>query len=257
MNVFAGTQQQPRVIASTQSVSCESTLQRRLDTRVSLAILIGINILMVISQSIFTEISVLGLTVAIMICSGIFRATIYWLVFYLIFAALTQLLLMTNNTLLSSFAASFLMYRHVLPAFMFAFNMLSTTRLGELACALQSIKVPPNYAVAICVAFRSLPTLGREFSAVNDAMKTRGLTFNLKSVVCHPAKTAEHFLIPVIARLGTIADELGNAVVARGLGSDVKRTSYYQLKLRAFDIACLLFMASLLVISIFMKVGLL
>ena len=240
MNVFAGTQQQPRVIASTQSVSCESTLQRRLDTRVSLAILIGINILMVISQSIFTEISVLGLTVAIMICSGIFRATIYWLVFYLVFAVLTQLLLMTNNTLLSSFAASFLMYRHVLPAFMFAFNMLSTTRLGELACALQSLKVPPNYAVA-----------------VNDAMKTRGLTFNLKSVVCHPAKTAEHFLVPVISRLGTIADELGNAVVARGLGSDVKRTSYYQLKLRAFDVACLLFMASLLVISIFMKVGLL
>ena len=45
----------------------------------------------------------------------------------------------------------------------------------------------------------------------------------------HPAKTAEHFLVPVIARLGQIADELGNAVVVRGVGASAHRTSYYRL----------------------------
>ena len=59
-----------------------------------------------------------------------------WLAFYVLFAVTAQLLVASGNTLLSPFAASLLMYRHVLPAFMFAFNMIATTRLwrASLVC---------------------------------------------------------------------------------------------------------------------------
>lgn len=180
-----------------------------------------------------------------------------WLAFYALFAVTAQLFVASGNTLLSPFAASLLMYRHVLPAFMFAFNMIATTRLGELACALQAMHVPVNVSVAVCVAFRFLPTMGREFSAVADAMKTRGIALTPRSVVRHPAKTAEHFLVPVIARLGQIADELGNAVVVRGVGASAHRTSYYRLRVRAIDIACLIAAMVLLALSVCFRAGVL
>lgn len=184
-------------------------------------------------------------------------AIVRWLAFYVLFAVTAQLFVASGNTLLSPFAASLLMYRHVLPAFMFAFNMIATTRLGELACALQAMHVPVNVSVAVCVAFRFLPTMGREFSAVADAMKTRGIALTPRSVVRHPAKTAEHFLVPVIARLGQIADELGDAVVVRGVGASAHCTSYYHLRVRAIDVACLIASMVLLALSVWFRAGVL
>ena len=205
-------------VVQTRPSTSANAAPRHLDPRTSLAVLAAINVQMALTQSLFAEMGVLALTVVVMAYCRRFSAIVRWLAFYALFAVTAQLFVASGNTLLSPFAASLLMYRHVLPAFMFAFNMIATTRLGELACALQAMHVPVNVSVAVCVAFRFLPTMGREFSAVADAMKTRGIALTPRSVVRHPAKTAEHFLVPVIARLGQIADELGNAVVVRGVG---------------------------------------
>lgn len=99
--------------------------------------------------------------------------------------------------------------------------------------------------------------MGREFSAVADAMKTRGIALTPRSVVRHPAKTAEHFLVPVIARLGQIADELGNAVVVRGVGASAHRTSYYHLRVHAIDAVCLIAAMVLLALSVCFRAGVL
>lgn len=196
-------------VAQTQPSTSANAAPRHLDPRTSLAVLAAINVQMALMQSLFAEMGVLALTVVVMAYCRRFSAIVRWLAFYALFAVTAQLFAASGNTLLSPFAASLLMYRHVLPAFMFAFNMIATTRLGELACALQAMRVPANVSVGVCVAFRFLPTMGREFSAVADAMKTRGIALTPRSVVRHPAKTAEHFLVPVIARLGQIADEAG------------------------------------------------
>ena len=99
---------------------------------------------MALTQSLFAEMGVLALTVVVMAYCRRFSAIVRWLAFYALFAVTAQLFVASGNTLLSPFAASLLMYRHVLPAFMFAFNMIATTRLGELACALQAMHVPVN-----------------------------------------------------------------------------------------------------------------
>ncbi len=243
--------------AASQARSSESSAvaPRHLDPRASLAVLVAINAQMALTQSLLAEMGVLALTVAVMAYCRRFSAIARWLAFYALFAVAAQLFVASGNTLLSPFAASLLMYRHVLPAFMFAFNMIATTRLGELACALQAMRIPANASVAVCVAFRFLPTMGREFAAVSDAMKTRGIALTPKSALCHPARTAEHYLVPVIARLGQVADELGNAVVVRGVGASAHRTSYYRLRLRAVDVACLLAATALLVFAVCLKVG--
>lgn len=241
--------------ASSRLVASTVNAPRRLDPRVSLAILVAINVQMVLTQSILVEAGVLVLTIVVMAYCRRFAAIVRWMIFYVVFAVSAQLLMMTENTMLSPFAASLLMYRHVLPAFMFAFNVIATTRLGELASALQAIRVPENVSVAMCVALRFLPTMRREFSAVNDAMKTRGVALSLSSLIRHPVKSAERYLVPVIARLGTIADELGNAVIVRGVGASEHRTSFYRLQINAIDIVCMLVMALLLMFSICLRAG--
>ena len=63
--------------------------------------------------------------------------------------------------------------------------------------------------------------------------------------------------MPVIARLGQIADELGNAVVVRGVGASEHRTSYYHLRVRAIDVACLIAAMVLLALSACFRAGVL
>ena len=160
------------VVQARSSLSADAA-PRHLDPRVSLAVLVMINVQMALSQSLFAEVGVLALTVVVMAYCRRFSAIVRWLAFYALFAVTAQLLVASRSTLLSPFAASLLMYRHVLPAFMFAFNMIATTRLGELACALQAIRVPANVSVAVCVAFRFLPTMGREIGRVPSRQDRR------------------------------------------------------------------------------------
>lgn len=212
---------------------------RRIDPRVSIIVLTAINMQMVIGQGMLAELAALALAVAAMAYCRRFSSIVRWVALYAVFAAVAWALAMTRDIAFSPVAASISMYRRILPAFMFGSNMIATTRLGELGCALQALRVPGNASVALCVAFRFLPTMGGEFRAVHEAMKVRGMALSPKTLACHPVRTAERYLVPVVARVGMVADELGNAVVVRGMGSSARRTSYYQLGMGAPDAAFL------------------
>ena len=228
---------------------------RRLDPRVSFFVLVLMNVQMACSSSLWLELASVALCAACYAYCGRLASFCRWGAFYAAFALVGYAFLVSDNTLLSPFAASLLVYRHVLPLFMFAANMIATTRAGELACALQQLHLPSRLIVALVVALRFFPTIGREFKAVSEAMKTRGIGLSVFSVARHPIQTMERLLVPVIARLGTVADELGNAVVVRGMETDRVRSSYYSLKLGAFDGAVVGFSAMLFVCAIASKVG--
>lgn len=101
--------------AVVQARSCCPPTPRHLDPRVSLAVLVMINVQMALTQSLFAEMGVLALTVVVMAYCRRFSAIVRWLAFYALFAVTAQLFVASGNTLLSPFAASLLMYRHVLP----------------------------------------------------------------------------------------------------------------------------------------------
>ena len=109
--------------------------------------------------------------------------------------------------------------------------MIATTRVGEMASALQRAHVPRGGVVALCVALRFFPTMGKEFSSVAEAMKVRGGTaLSPATVLGIPALTAENLMVPVMSRLAIVADELSNAAIVRGIDSAAARTSYYELR---------------------------
>ena len=102
-------------VAQTRPSASDNAAPRHLDPRVSLAVLVAINVQMALTQSLFADMGVLALTVVVMVyCHRLF-AILRWLAFYVLFAVTAQLFVASGNTLLSPFAASLLMYRHVCP----------------------------------------------------------------------------------------------------------------------------------------------
>ncbi len=253
MALSACVQGRPRMTARFRSAS--GLAPRRLDPRVSIAMLVAFNVQMTLTQDIFVEWCVSAIAVVAMAYCRRYASIVRGVACYAVLAFSAWALMASGSTVLAPFAASLLMLRHVLPVFMFAFNAIATTRLGELAHALQSLRVPSGVAVAICVAFRFLPTMGREFSAVGDAMKMRGSSASPKPIAFNPARTVERFFVPVIARLGVVADELGNAIVVRGAGSGATRTSYYRLQVHAIDVACAFAAAASFVFAVCLTAG--
>lgn len=183
------------------------------------------------------------------------RSVIRWNAAFLVVYILGYLCSIFPNQILISFAGSFIVYRRVIPILMFASNFVLSTRLGELAYALQSFKLSPKLIVAICVAFRFFPTMKYECIAIKDAMRSRAKSFDAKAFINHPVKTFEMFYIPLIAHLGIIADELGNSITVRGGETTQKRTSFIAMNINVLDISFLLMGVLLLLTSLMSRVG--
>lgn len=229
--------------------------RRRIDPRVSFLALAILNVQLGLSAPVWTEFAVFALCAVCVLYCGRFRALAGWTAAYAAFLAAGFGLAAFGGPAASAFAAMFLMYRRVVPLGMFAMNMMATTRTGELACAFQALRFSSRFTVALCVAFRFFPTMGREFAAVKDAMRTRGLALTPASIVRHPAKTMERLLVPVMGRLGIVSDELGNAVLVRGADTDGRRTSLYRLAVGPVDAAVLVAAAAVLAVPIAAKAG--
>ena len=183
----------------------------------------------------WTEVAAVALCAATMIWCGRASAALRWLAAYAAVFGASMAVAAFPNEVTASFAAMIVVFRRVFCVGMFASNMIATTRVGEMASALQRAHVPRGGVVALCVALRFFPTMGKEFSSVAEAMKVRGVALSPATVLRHPALTAENLMVPVMSRLAIVADELSNAAIVRGIDSAAARTSYYELRFGSAD----------------------
>ena len=81
------------------------------------------------------------------------------------------------------------------------------------------LHVPETRVIAICVALRFFPTLSQEFASGEGRPARAGHAPD--GGVGRPAsvRTLERVLVPVMSRLAIVADELSNAAMARGMDS--------------------------------------
>ena len=102
---------------------------------------------------------------------------------------------------------------------------------------------------------RFAPTLGQEFGAVLDAMKVRGIALSPARVLRHPVQVIENLLVPVVGRVGIVADELANAAAVRGIDAPNRRTSYYELRIGVVDALLLVYFVALAGVSVALGAG--
>ncbi|QQC43950.1 energy-coupling factor transporter transmembrane protein EcfT [Schaalia meyeri] len=116
-----------------------------------------------------------------------------------------------------------------------ALYVYHTTRIGQMKAALRAAHLPRPFVDALVVAFRVIPAVGAEASAIRDAMEMRGVDLGLRGVLRHPIVIAERFLVPLLSSIARVADDLAAASVIRGLGGPTRPTSLTRLRATAWD----------------------
>lgn len=228
---------------------------RRLDPRVSIAILVLINATAFAPRLVIGQVAMVALSAAVAVWCGRGASALRWCAAYAAVMAAGYAFLLIPNGVAASFATMVVMVRCVFCVGMFASTMIATTRVGELACALQRAHLPRHGIIALCIALRFFPTMAGEFRAVAEAMRVRGMAITPISVVTQPVRVMENLLVPVMSRLSIVADELSNAAIVRGMDSLRPRTSYYDLSLRAADVTFLVLFAAVAAVLILFRAG--
>lgn len=138
---------------------------------------------------------------------------------------LTNLLVIVATGIISRF----------LPSLVMGYYVITTTTVSELVAALERMKVPRGIVIPLVVMLRFLPTVVEEARAISDAMRLRGLSG--AAVLRNPIAAIEYRIVPLIAGVVRIGEDLSAAALTRGLGAPVKRTNICRIGLGWIDLA--------------------
>ena len=99
--------------------------------------------------------------------------------------------------------------------------VVSTTTVSEFTAGMQKLHISEKVIIPLSVMFRFFPTLREEFSAINSAMRMRGISMGGGNV----GKMVEYRIVPLMTCAAKIGEDLSAAALTRGLGGEVKRTN--------------------------------
>lgn len=122
------------------------------------------------------------------------------------------------------FSMFFLLVVRIYPVYLLCGLLVYRTPMNELLTALSHWHIPQVVLIPLAVIYRYIPTTTKEITYVNESMKMRGVNGSLFSLVHHPIKTAEQFLVPLLYRSEKIAEELSAASLCKGLTIHRQRT---------------------------------
>ncbi len=125
------------------------------------------------------------------------------------------------------------------------FWLLATTTVGELAAALERLRVPRAIVIPLTVMLRFLPLVVEELRAIIDAMRLRGVIPGVGTLITRPIRAVEYVMMPLLAAMIRMTDDLSASAMLRGLGSKTRRTSIIRLGFGPIDAVYLIVMIGL------------
>lgn len=131
----------------------------------------------------------------------------------------------------------------MMPTLFIAMSFLQTTKVSEFVAAMEKMHITRKITIPFAVIFRFFPTVADEYHSIQDAMKMRGI-----GISKGPIAMLEYRLVPLIASVVQIGDELSAAAVARGLGVDTERSNYCKIKIKGLDILLMVLLTAALIL---------
>lgn len=122
-------------------------------------------------------------------------------------------------------------FSRVMPGIVMGAYVVSTTTVSEFTAAMQRMHISNKIIIPLSVMFRFFPTVAEEFSAINAAMRMRGISLGGGRV----GKMLEYRLVPLLACSAKIGEELSAAALTRGLRGDFRRTNICRIGLQIQD----------------------
>lgn len=206
------------------------------DLRTKLALLIGANILIFIGSGILYESFLTLLCLMVIMSNGYLKSALK----YILFFAVSVVVETTVVNLDIHFFVNLILFvvaiiRRFLPCIIIGKWTLSSTSSSLAVATLQKMRLQKDVLIMISVIFRCFPTIKDEWSHINMAMKTRGISFSFYNLVHRPTTTIEYFFVPLFVSVIEIGDELSQSAIVRGLDAPVVKTSRHIIKFKISD----------------------
>lgn len=137
-----------------------------------------------------------------------------------------------------------------LTIFPIALVFVSTTNPSEFASSLNKLKINFKVCYSVSLMLRYLPEVIQDYTNISNSQQSRGVDISKNASLRERVTNITHILSPLILSSLDRIDTITNAMILRGFCKENKRTWYYEKKLVRRDFIVLLFISSLLAISL-------
>jgi energy-coupling factor transporter transmembrane protein EcfT len=155
-------------------------------------------------------------SVLYMLCNGLARKALYFILFYIASAAILSVL----TDVFGTWKIIFYTLLRMIPIVMIGTVLLHSSP-SSIMCAFERIAVPK-------VVFL-------EMKAIRDGIRARGIFPRWYSPLLHPAMAYECFFMPLIVRCLKLSSELASSAELRGIECEKGRTSIHPVQFQAAD----------------------
>ena len=143
---------------------------------------------------------------------------------------------------LEPLALFFVVLQQSVPCFGLVAALMKKYSSAELLSSLETLRIPRALVVAVTITLKYLPTFTREFKYIRESMRLRGIPFAIR----WPVKSFQYFIVPQLFRCAALSEEVTAAGLVKGIDAPMKRSSYFEQKIRFVDILIMtLFIAGL------------
>lgn len=211
------------------------------DPRAGLWVLIAANIIAFSDHSLWVELILISLLLALMMGHGRFTMAVKWAAGYCALLVFQQVILPASPMIIATSFTIFATYtRRMFPCLMTGSLKLACTPLRYLIVGLRQLHIPQKLIVAVSVTLRYFPAIREEFGYIRDAMKLRDIRGFAR---------LECMVMPLMVSATETSEELSAAAVTRGIENPARKTSAVSLRLSLMDLLGMLAVLALLVLS--------
>lgn len=172
-----------------------------------------------------------GFSLSILMLSGRYAEAVKALTLLLVMQLLYSYCVSHENVFIQTMTMFLFVFIHFMPFYMMMRLLLVEYSSAELISALEKLRLPKIFIIALTISLRYLPTVKREFSYIKEAMRVRGIAFSIR----RPIKSFEYFVVPQLFRCMLLSEEITAAGLTKGIDNKKRRNSYYEAGLKRRD----------------------
>ncbi len=222
----------------------------KLDPRTKLFILAFTGVLVFVTDRIEVELLFIVMPLILFAILKEFLFVLKQLGFYLFLIVIQFYLAAVLPASVGAILYIFSIYiRKLIPCMMLGRYIIRTTKVSQFMAALNKMKLPKGFSIALTIALRYFPAMREEWSYIKDAMLLRGISGSMFGFLKQPLKTLEYVYVPMLVSASKISDEITQAAITRGIDHVNRRTCLTETNFSIRDLV--VFMVYALILSVF------
>ncbi len=199
-----------------------------LDPRTKILLLISVNIFIFSNHRLSFEVITVAGLLMLLLFSGLFQEAVKFFIIYMALLIINYVLFPISPRIITmSLNIVIVTMRKLLPCWILGKLLIETTPIRLLMYVLGNLHIPRTVIIPLTISIRYFPAIKEEKQAISDAMMLQ----NVRGIF----KKIEHIYVPLMIQASNTADELSQAITARGIENPKEKTCVISLKFRIQD----------------------